>query len=194
MLPNASALNKSHVAASVLGLSISMALAMCSDVGGAPDTATLADVEARVAALETQIGKVTVTQVQHLTTARNNRIDGTGEQQWNVASIASSGPEILAIVDDTGNTRTRLVANADCRVIVAIESQTGTTGAAAQILVNGSVAIQGDAAHANTVEATAGAALMLEANDTLTFSVNAGTSATYYFTILAMEEVASNVL
>jgi len=53
-----------HIFAFLVGLSVSLALTMCSDTGAEPDTLTLGDLETRVAALETALAAVQTGVVQ----------------------------------------------------------------------------------------------------------------------------------
>jgi hypothetical protein len=82
-------------------------------------------------------------QISH-TAAASTLLDRSSEARFTLSNLVNAGSAILAIEDDSGNSRTKFVATKGCTVDVSVTGPNNAAGYAASIYKNGVVAIGGN--------------------------------------------------
>jgi microcystin-dependent protein len=145
------------------------------------------DLERRVVQL-TDFVRVNRTLTQELIHRDNSNtlLDASAEIRFNPALISSNGSSILVAEDDPTNSRTKFVAQKDCRISVnwtAINSGAGYS----EIYKNDAQMIRGTDAYTATASSHVSGSFSLRAGDFISLGINSSAAAggTADFTILA---------
>jgi hypothetical protein len=107
-------------------------------------------------------------QISH-TAAASTLLDRSSEARFTLSNLVNAGSAILAIEDDSGNSRTKFVATKDCTVDVSVTGPNNAAGYAASIYKNGVVAIGGNTIGSGSGQQhTVSGQLLLNKNDFIT--------------------------
>ncbi len=110
------------------------------------------------------------TQVYHLEQDQNAMTNLAGEGEFNLgtATITNVGPLLLVAEDDSGNTRTKFIAQKNCTFIVSMSGQIDASGAGIGILLNGTSYQLANQATAANIGTHATATINMLAGDFIT--------------------------
>ena len=120
------------------------------------------------------------TQVYRIRQAGASLSDVTGEVEFNLgtATINDDGDVLLIAEDDSGNTRTKFIAQVDCAVSVSANLRISSSSIFPHIYLNGSAYISGAAAAGTNYETFVGGHVNMVAGDYLSLATTVGTAST----------------
>jgi hypothetical protein len=101
-------------------------------------------------------------------------LEGTNEWRFATGVITNVDPTLMAIIDDSANTRTKFQALKRCTVSVSWSAPIATAGNVAYIYKNGSIATRGNHTYANNTSSACSYETILEAGEYISFGSSSG--------------------
>lgn len=119
-------------------------------------------------------------QIYSLQQAGNAVTNRAGEVEFNLgtATITNSGDDLITADDDSGNTRTKFIANRDCTVDISWGATISSTGNITYIYKNGSIIQKGATNYSSNLPSSVSAELELSSGE--------------YFSVGTSQEIGNN--